>query len=126
MYNCGKVLLYLCKSYREIRAACRQHDFMRVHASSLGGQGTIHQRTTLQQAVEHRNQRVLMIVPSQTELLLLLLHNVRPSVSSDLLLSTDPKIDKPTLITNDCIYVLMLLARSEGHTVRLLLFAFSH
>lgn len=45
---------------------------MRVHALSLGRQSAIHQRTALQKAVEHRNQRVLMVVPPQAELLLLL------------------------------------------------------
>jgi len=61
------------EAYREIGAAGGQDDFVRIHALSLGGQGAVHQRSALQQAVEHRNQRVLMVVPPQAELLLLLL-----------------------------------------------------
>lgn len=60
-------------SYREIGAAGGQDDFVRVHALPFGSQGAIHERAALQQAVEHRNQRVLVVVPPQTELLLLLL-----------------------------------------------------
>lgn len=60
-------------TYREIGAAGGQDNFMSVHVLSLGGQGAVHKRSALQQAVEHRNQRVLMVVPPQAELLLLLL-----------------------------------------------------
>lgn len=63
----------LGEAYGEIGAAGGQDYFVRVHALSLGGQGAVHQRPALQQAVEHRNQRVLMVVPPQAELLLLLL-----------------------------------------------------
>lgn len=69
----GNIIIFSQWSYREIWTACGQNDFVRVHALSLGGQCTIHQRTAFQEAVEHRDQRVLMVVPSQAELLLLLL-----------------------------------------------------
>lgn len=56
-------------TYSQVRAASGQDDFVSFQVPSLGGQRTVHQGTAFQKAVEHRNQRPLVIVPSQTKLL---------------------------------------------------------
>lgn len=56
-------------TYSQVRAACRQHDFVGFQVSSLGSQRTIDQGAAFQEAVEHRNESPLVIVPSQTKLL---------------------------------------------------------
>lgn len=42
---------------------------MRLQVPSLGGQRAIDQRAALQEAVEHRDQGPLVVVPSQAKLL---------------------------------------------------------
>lgn len=56
-------------TYSQVRAARGQHDFVGLQVPSLGGQRTVHQGAAFQQAVEHRYQGSLVVVPSQAKLL---------------------------------------------------------
>lgn len=56
-------------TYSQVRAARGQDNFVRFQVPSLGGQRTVDQSAALEQAVEHRDQGPLVVVPSQAKLL---------------------------------------------------------
>lgn len=62
------------KNYLQIRAASTQNDFMGLQILPLGRQCAIDQRTTLEQGIEHADQRALMVVPAQTKMLVVSRH----------------------------------------------------
>lgn len=59
----------IVSTYTQVRTASGQDDFVRLQIPSLGGQRAIDQRAALQEAVEHRDQGPLVVVPSQAKLL---------------------------------------------------------
>lgn len=60
--------------YLQVGAASAQHDLMSFEVLSFGRQSAVDQRTAFQQRIEHADQRALMVVPAQTEMLVVSRH----------------------------------------------------
>jgi len=58
---------YEFESYLKIAAASRQHNFVHLYFTALGGDCGIHEHLTVQQARHDIHQVRLVVVPPQTE-----------------------------------------------------------
>jgi hypothetical protein len=63
-------------SYLEVRRACREDDPVGPNELTLGTQGDVHQGLFLQETVEHGEEGGPVVIPLQTELLIICRHRL--------------------------------------------------